>query len=133
MIELELSSNAWQAFEYVSTNTPGFASKDVYLHATAYEVDSSISNSLSEHIAGGEPLPYHLTTVYSTKHFLTQPDFSIQLQRSASRLKQVNCVIHHGNATVPDGSRRAYTDDRHFGVPAYHRHSEMASIERSSR
>ena len=102
VLEMELVSNPWAPFEYVGANTPGWAIKDVYLHATAYEVDSSIANSLTEHIAGGEPLPYHLTTVYSTKHFLTQPNFSLQLQRASSRLKQIYCVIHKANAPVTE-------------------------------
>ena len=63
---------------------------------------NSISNSLTEHIGSGEPLPYHLTTVYSTKHFLTQENFSVQLQRSSSRLKQMYCVIHKANAPVTE-------------------------------
>ena len=45
-------------------------------------------------------LPYHVTTVYSTKHFLTQGNFSIQLQRASTRLKQVYCVIHKANTAV---------------------------------
>jgi hypothetical protein len=98
VIELELSSNVWQAFNYVAANTVGWSIKDVYLHATAYDVDSSIANSITEHIGSGEPLPYHLTTCYSTKHFLTQANFSIQLQRSSSRLKQKYAVITRGSA-----------------------------------
>jgi hypothetical protein len=98
VLELELSSSPWQAFVYTGgTDTVGWSIKDVFLHATAYDVDSSISNSLVEHIGSGEPLPYHLTTVYSTKHFLTQANFSVQLQRSSSRLKQIYCVIHRGS------------------------------------
>ena len=97
VLELELSSNPWQAFSYVGANTVGWSIKDVFLHATAYDVDSSIMNSLVEHIGNGEPLPYHITTVYSTKHFLTQANFSVQLQRSSSRLKQLYCVIHRGS------------------------------------
>ena len=105
VLELELSSNAWQGFVYVGANTPGWSIKDVFLHATAYDVDSSIANSITEHVASGEPLPYALTTVYSTKHFLTQANFSIQLQRSSSRLKQVYCVIHRGSvANTPVNS-----------------------------
>ena len=94
VLELELSSNAEQAFKHVGTRTVGWSIKDVFLHATAYDVDSSVSNSFTEHIASGQPLPYHCTTVYSTKHFLTQDNFSIQLQRASTRLKQVYCVIH---------------------------------------
>jgi hypothetical protein len=97
VLELELSSNAWQSFVYDGANTVGWNIKDVYLHATAYDVDSSIANSITEHVASGEPLPYALTTVYSTKHFLTQANFSVQLQRSSSRLKQIYCVIHRGS------------------------------------
>ena len=97
VLELELSSNAWQAFAYDAANTVSWSIKDVFLHATAYDVDSSVANSITEHIASGEPLPYHVTTVYSTKHFLTQENFSIQLQRASTRLKQVYCVIHRGS------------------------------------
>ena len=97
VLELELSSNAWQAFKYVGTNTVGWNIRDVCLHATAYDVDSSIANSITEHVASGEPLPYALTTIYSTKHFLTQANFSVQLQRSSSRLKHIYWVIHRGS------------------------------------
>ena len=99
-LELELSSNGWQAFKYEAANTVGWMIKDVFLHANAIDVDSSISNSITEHIASGEPLPYHLTTTYMTKHFLTQEKFSIQLQRSSTRLKQIYCVIHKANSAV---------------------------------
>ena len=100
VLELEISSDASQAFAVDAANTISWSIKDVFLHATAYEVDSSVSNSITQHIASGEPLPYHLTTVYSTKHFLTQDNFSIQLQRASTRLKQVYCVIHKAGTAV---------------------------------
>ena len=80
-----------------NANTIRWAIKDVFLHATAYDVDSSVANSITEHIASGQVLPYHLTSVFSTRHFLTQANFSIQLQRASTRLKQVYCVIHKGS------------------------------------
>jgi hypothetical protein len=102
VLELELSSNASQAFAVDAAKTISWSIKDVFLHATAYDVDSSVANSITEHIASGEPLPYHVTTVYSTKHFLTQDNFSIQLQRASTRLKQVYCVIHKAGAASND-------------------------------
>ena len=100
VLELELSSNASQAFAVDAANTISWSIKDVFLHATAYDVDSSVANSITEHISQGEPLPYHCTTVYSTKHFLTQDNFSIQLQRASTRLKQVYCVIHKASTAA---------------------------------
>lgn len=94
VVELELASDLWQAFKYNALHTPGWAVRDVFLFGTCYEVDSSISNSLSAHVLSGTPLPYHSTTTYSTRHYLTQDNFSIQLQRSSTRLKQIFCVIH---------------------------------------
>ena len=71
--------------------------KFVFSYATAYDVDSSIANNITEHIASREPLPYHVTTIYNREPFLSKAKFSIQLQRASTRLKQVYCVIHRGS------------------------------------
>ena len=84
ILELEIAPNAQQAFEYNANNTVGFSLQDCFLFATEYDVDSSISNSIVEHVASGEPLPFHLTTVHATRYFLSQNNFSIAFQRAST-------------------------------------------------
>ena len=50
VLELEFTSNAQQAFKY-DANMINWSIKDVFLFATAYDVDSSVANSITEHIA----------------------------------------------------------------------------------
>ena len=100
LIELELSSKATQGFKEEALNTISWSVKDVFLHAMAYDVDSSINNSIVEHISSGSALPYHLTSMFATKHFVSQSNFTLSLQRSATRCKQVYAIIYKANSPI---------------------------------
>ena len=115
-IELELSSDATQGFKKVALNTTSWSVKDVFLHAMVYDVDSSINNSIVEHITSGASLPYNRTCVFATRHYVSQSDFTLSLQRSATRCKQVYCIIYKANTPItafyhPVGDNPSHTYD----------------------
>jgi hypothetical protein len=96
-LECELSSTASQAFAEAAAN---WRIQDVKLFANMHDVDSSLANSISAHVLSGRPLPYPYQTAVLTKHFLTQANFSLNIQRSSSRLKQIYIQIYKANGKL---------------------------------
>ena len=116
MLELELSSDALQGFKAEAANTINWAIKNVYLHGCIYSVDSSITNSIVEHVASGASLPYALTSMFATRHYISGPSWTLSLNRAASRLKQVYVVINKANTAIdaffsPLGNNASHIDD----------------------
>ena len=98
VIELTLGPAA-QTLSGAANTSSQFDLSDVSLLGTCLHVDSAISAGYHQHLDAGLPLPIPFQSLIVTKHVVTQPNFTLSLSRSLSRLKQIFfCLIR---ANVP--------------------------------
>ena len=67
------------------------------LHGTCHEIDPALSSSYASHVLAGKPLHLPFQSLVVTKHVLTQPNFTLNLVRGFTRLKQVYVTFHKAN------------------------------------
>ena len=100
VIELTLGPAAQSLSGGANTNND-FDLSDVSLLGTCLHVDSAISAGYHQHLDAGLPLPIPFQSLIVTKHVVTQPNFTLSLSRSLSRLKQIFfCLIRTNVARV---------------------------------
>ena len=93
VIELTLGPAA-QSLSGGANTSNDFDLSDVSLLGTCLHVDSAISAGYHQHLDAGLPLPIPFQSLIVTKHVVTQPNFTLSLSRSLSRLKQIFfCLI----------------------------------------
>ena len=109
VVELTLGP-ANQALSSAGGTTLNFDLSDVSLFGTCLHVDSAISAGYHQHLDAGLPLPMPFQGVICTKHVVSQPNFTLSLSRSLSRLKQIFfCLIQ--NVATDVKSFAAKTND----------------------
>jgi hypothetical protein len=93
VIELTLGP-AVQSLSGGANTSNDFDLSDVSLLGTCLHVDSAISAGYHQHLDAGLPLPIPFQSLIVTKHVVTQPNFTLSLSRSLSRIKQIFfCLI----------------------------------------
>ena len=93
VIELTLGPAA-QSLSGGANTSNDFDLSDVSLLGTCLHVDSAISAGYHQHLDSGLPLPIPFQSLIVTKHVVTQPNFTLSLSRSLSRIKQIFfCLI----------------------------------------
>ena len=88
VIELTLGPAA-QSLSGAANTSAEFDLKDVSLLGTCLNVDSAISAGYHQHLDAGLPLPIPFQIIIATKHVVTQPNFTLSISRSLSRLNQI--------------------------------------------
>ena len=123
VIELTLGPAA-QSLSGGANTSADFNLTEVSLLGTCLHVDSAISTGDHQHLDAGLPLPIPFQSLVVTKHVVTQPNFTLNLSRSLSRLRQIFfCLIRTNavNATALTAKTNATnvdseTDDMSFQV-----------------
>ena len=107
VIELTLGPAA-QSLSGTANTSSQFDLSDVSLLGTCMHVDSAISAGYHQHLDAGLPLPIPFQSLVVTKHVVTQPNFTLSLSRSLSRLKQIFfCLIRSNSAKVYEFTGKA--------------------------
>ena len=89
VVELTLGP-ALNAFTPANAN---WSLSDVALLGTCLHVDSSVTMQYHQHIDGGNKLAIPYQSIVASRHIVNQPEFTISLSRSLSRLKQLYFVL----------------------------------------
>ena len=84
-MEFELDDKA-AAFAEAGAN---WILQDLSLLGTLHEIDSALANSYASHVLKGNPLHVQYTSVYSSRHLVPGPSFTINLVRGFTRLRQI--------------------------------------------
>ena len=88
VIELTLG-HATQSLSGAANTSAEFDLSDVSLLGTCLHVDNAISAGYHQHLDAGLPLPISFQSLIVTKHVVTQPNFTLSLSLSLSRLNQI--------------------------------------------
>ena len=160
-LEIELDSNntagiiegnAVGPFTPENTSTTWYID-DVKILADTVVLDSSLQNSYTSHLLEGKSLPINYTTFVSQSHIMTQqPDFSVNIVRSFTRLKSLFISFYAepsvgvqtdkvnikagGNASAADGGGNLGNDNMDFVLKTWNRfynpQSKLKPVDRYS-
>ena len=97
-IELEIVGDANEAVESAS-DAANWSISNVQLKADVVTLDNGLENSYAEHLLSGKSLPINYSTYINQDQVVAGNAFSVNISRSATRLKSVFISLLAANAT----------------------------------